>query len=368
MSIMRKGLVALGAAALLALGVATPAQAGGSDSPTPYTVDSAGITLPTPDTFPDGGHVNLTTSQGGKGIHFESLNNQPSGQWIGQSFIPWSAFGLTDCDTVSWVQVSLYNEHYGEGGQESITVGNCGPPEEPEVIPNALYLSHAQICGSVDITLRNVSPWIYPTSVKIDGVHSYGPTVDNRTDGKLNGPQKDVSKTRTIAFAEDTGTHTVEYRIDAGSEKNLYKDTPLNEWVVLTVESDCEPNIPDQPEPLTGTEERTADAVCVAPKDGTAKIVTEERTWTQEYVLNGNAWVLSEKVYGDWAIVDQATVESDDCAAPVPPVTPEPPSEDRLATTGTDPTPYGLAGLAILVAGGAAIGGRKLALFKGGEG
>jgi len=111
------------------------AHAGGSDSPTPYTVNSEGITLPTGQTFPAHGHVNLTTSQGGKGIHFDPNNNQPGGQWIGQRFIPWSAFGLKECDTVSWVQVSLYNEHYGEGGQSPVTVGDCPPTEEPPPAP-----------------------------------------------------------------------------------------------------------------------------------------------------------------------------------------------------------------------------------------
>ena len=104
---------------------------GGSDSPNPYTVDSAGITLPAGQTFQDHGHVNLVTSAGGKGIHFEALNNQPSGKWIGEGFIPWSAFGLVSCDTVSWVQLSQFNEHYGEGGQPAVTVGPC--PESPEV-------------------------------------------------------------------------------------------------------------------------------------------------------------------------------------------------------------------------------------------
>jgi LPXTG-motif cell wall-anchored protein len=65
--------------------------------------------------------------------------------------------------------------------------------------------------------------------------------VDNRTDGKLNGPQKDASKTRTITFPEDSGTHTVKYVMDAGSEKDLYKDKAVGEWTVLTIETDCAP-------------------------------------------------------------------------------------------------------------------------------
>ena len=107
---------------------------------------------------------------------------------------------------------------------------------------NFLESSHTVTCGSATITLRNVSPWIYPMTVQIDGVTSYGPVVDNRTDGGLSGPQKDQTRTRTINFAEDTGTHTVRYRVEAGSENKLYKGLPVGEWTEFTVESDCLPN------------------------------------------------------------------------------------------------------------------------------
>lgn len=311
-----RGLIAAPILALALIAVPTAAHAGGSDSPTPYAVTSAGITLPEGDTFPAHGHVNLTTSQGGKGLHFDPNNGHPGGAWIGQSFIPWSAFGLTTCDTVSWVQIHGYNEHYGEGGQPAVTVGDCAeepPAEEPEVVPNALYLSHSVTCGRVEITLRNVSPWIYPVSVKIDGVHSYGPTVDNRTGGKLNGPQKDQSATRVIEFAEDSGTHTVEYRIDAGSERDLYVGTPLNEWTTLVVESDCEPNIPPKPKAKKGIDFR-ADAICTAePATGDLVTTLEKRAWTRDWVLVDNAWELGEKVYGDWEVVESAGVPWPKC-------------------------------------------------------
>lgn len=124
---------------LLASGVGlflpTEASAtGGSDSPTPYSVTEFGVTLPDGESFEDGGHVNITSSLGSKGIHFEALNNQPSGEWIGQNFLPWSAFGLTCGDTVSWVQVWKYNEHFGEGGQEPVAVHcDTNPPVDPPV-------------------------------------------------------------------------------------------------------------------------------------------------------------------------------------------------------------------------------------------
>ena len=111
--------------------------------------------------------------------------------------------------------------------------------------PHFLDSSHVQSCGQVEITLRNVSPWIFPMSVEIDGVHSYGPTVDNRTDTNgdgtkdLNGPQLDQSLTRTITFPEDSGSHTVRYRVQAGTEDDLYRNLPVGTWTELTVDTDC---------------------------------------------------------------------------------------------------------------------------------
>ncbi|WP_425837047.1 hypothetical protein [Microbacterium sp. PA5] len=109
-----------------------PAHAGGSDDPTPYTVAEDGITLPVGVTFPDGGHVNMRTLDGaGYGIHFEALNNQPSGVYIGTSFLPWSALGLDPATVcVAWVQMSMFNEHHGEGGQTPVGRG-CAPEPTP---------------------------------------------------------------------------------------------------------------------------------------------------------------------------------------------------------------------------------------------
>lgn len=116
-------------------------------------------------------------------------------------------------------------------------------------VPHFIESSHVQSCRSVDITLHNVSPWIYPMSVETDGVHTYGPTVDNRTDMNgdgdvtdpidLSGPQKDQIRTRTITFPEDSGTHTVRYRVQAGTEDDLYKNLPVGTWTELTIETDC---------------------------------------------------------------------------------------------------------------------------------
>ena len=125
-------------AGILGAGIASvcvPAFAGGSDAATPYTVSEAGITLPAGQVFQDNGHVNIRTTTGSYGIHFESLNNQPSGKWIGQSFLPWSAFGLDPAAVcVVWVQIAEFNEHFGEGGQAPVGAG-CSPA--PSVTPTA---------------------------------------------------------------------------------------------------------------------------------------------------------------------------------------------------------------------------------------
>ncbi|MFC6325516.1 hypothetical protein ACFP59_06310, partial [Microbacterium koreense] len=136
----RGRLAAVGALSLLlgaggALITSAPALAAGSDAPTPYTVGTSGITLPDGAVFTDGGHVNVRANQGNRGIHFESRNNQPSGAWIGESFLPWEAFGYdTESVCVEWVQIGDYDEHYGEGGQPPVGNG-CEPevPVDPEV-------------------------------------------------------------------------------------------------------------------------------------------------------------------------------------------------------------------------------------------
>lgn len=129
---MKKIWIALLAVAALML-MGAPAHATGSDGVPPYDVGVEGITLNNGDTFPAHGHVNIkfTDYEGNdeqsSGIHFDPNNNQPGGAWIGESFIPWSAFGLTDDFCITWVQIHGYNQHYGEGPTKSM----CIPPVDP---------------------------------------------------------------------------------------------------------------------------------------------------------------------------------------------------------------------------------------------
>ncbi len=142
----RKVITGIAVATLTVLGsIAAPtaANAGGSDSPTPYSVTESGITLPAGDVFRDNGHVNIKTSGGARGLHFEGKcvirtdaecagQRHDAAQFIGQTTIPWSAFGLSGEFCVTWVQISQYNEHFGEGGQPSVCVGEKKTPT-PEV-------------------------------------------------------------------------------------------------------------------------------------------------------------------------------------------------------------------------------------------
>ncbi len=121
------------AASSLLLTPAAAAQApGGSDAPVPYTVTAEGVTLPDGAAFPDGGHVNVRYTVDGveraAGIHFETLNDQPSGAYVGESFLPWSALTDSTSFCVTWVQVSLYDEHFGEGAQEPVCTDDVPTP------------------------------------------------------------------------------------------------------------------------------------------------------------------------------------------------------------------------------------------------
>lgn len=112
--------------------MAAPAYAGGSDSPTQYSVTNEGITLPDGVTFQEQGHVNVRTESGaGRNIHFESFSD-----WIGKSFIPWSAFNIHYPECIAWVQIHGFNEHFGEGGQSPVCLPDPNPPvtEEPPVV------------------------------------------------------------------------------------------------------------------------------------------------------------------------------------------------------------------------------------------
>lgn len=124
-------IIALLAALVAAFVVSGPAHAGGSDSPTPYTVTAQGVTFPRPLAAHD--HVNIRLTDGtSRGLHLDPNNGHPGGAWIGATFLPWSALGIPADSCVSWIQWSGANEHFGEGGQPPVCLT---PSPTPTVTP-----------------------------------------------------------------------------------------------------------------------------------------------------------------------------------------------------------------------------------------
>ena len=141
-------------------GAVSPAGATTSDAPTLYTVDTNGVTLPSPYVFEASNHVNVKTAPDGTaypGLHLDPNNGHPGAPYIGQTFIPWSAMGVPACSPVGWVQVghndpAINNPHYGEGGQPVITTAGC---TEPPIKPKPLVVTdtkEVKDCEALTVT------------------------------------------------------------------------------------------------------------------------------------------------------------------------------------------------------------------------
>lgn len=145
---------------------------------------------------------------------------------------------------------------------------------------------------------------------------------------------------------------------------HLNSAAPADASVILrSVTSDCG-NASwgiTQPAGLTGTEESVGDLVCDEPLDGTGTIATWGRDWSQAYIPNETrtGFVLGEKVFGEYYLIDSESVDAEECA-PVtpptePPATPESPKPTPLTglpVTGVEDTaPWVLAGLLAIAAG-----------------
>jgi hypothetical protein len=111
----------------------------------PFTVTAEGVTLPDGQTFPDGGHVNIQATGPHNDLHFEAkcidrvvaecATLHDAAQFIGKSFIPWSAFGLSEGDCISWVQVAGIPKHFGDAGEAPICLG--GTPSTTDPTPSS---------------------------------------------------------------------------------------------------------------------------------------------------------------------------------------------------------------------------------------
>lgn len=212
---MNKIIPTLAVATALVLVPTFAAHAGGSDSPTPYSVTNEGITLPAGYTFEDNGHVNIQSNLGNKGIHFEALNNQPSGQWIGATFLPWSAFGVDPAGLcVTWVQLSKFNEHHGEGGQAPVGAG-CNPvipPVDPLVDPPTVEICWLLPNGGTE---QNVT---WPQTYVADCVSPCEQTlqVDRYLASEAPGFYADNVLTQGEDYQSDTQRGAISWRFVVG--------------------------------------------------------------------------------------------------------------------------------------------------------
>ncbi len=137
-------LVAVALVPAVGLVAAAPALAAGSHAPTPYAVTADGLTLPEGSTFADDGHVNVRYVVDGRQrpahAHFEAKCITRSdaecagarhelAQRIGERFLSWDAMGIPQDACITWVQMSAFNEHFGEGRQQPVC--RTAAPAEP---------------------------------------------------------------------------------------------------------------------------------------------------------------------------------------------------------------------------------------------
>lgn len=244
---MKKILAVVIAAVVLAMAGLSfgSANAVGSDGPTPYTVNASGVTLPAGETFQANGHVNIKYVVDGdhavktKGIHFDPNNNQPGGAWIGKSNIPWSGFGLTGKFCVTWVQVAGYNEHFGEGGQQPVCVGDT-PTTPPSADNKKVELCHATGSATNPYTKIEVSVSAFYNAGHIDHNNDIWNAFSYTTkDGRVvNVPSR--GNTALLAFADcvqppaDTPVTKpdVVYNDDCYTKDDVFSMAPGNGYTV----------------------------------------------------------------------------------------------------------------------------------------
>lgn len=87
----------------------------------------------------------------------------------------------------------------------------------------------------------------------------------------------------------------------------------------------CAKVIVPKPDALTGTETRNGTPVCVEPRNGTATMTTETRSWTQDYSMDESGeWALGSKDFTKWVVQSTETFADKACAAMVVPEVDEP--------------------------------------------
>lgn len=145
----------------------------------------------------------------------------------------------------------FYENGTPRAGHEDDYLGECREDEEEEEESEVPSMSSIVSCGQIDMTFNNPTNWFFSFDYKVDGEVGHDDAYTNMQ--IANGPfagqffgqrfnEVDVAanstQSRTVTFAEDSGTHTVEYRLFRGAENDLYLD-----WVSSEeINSDCNEN------------------------------------------------------------------------------------------------------------------------------
>lgn len=234
---MYKKLITATIAVALAFAGATPAMAAGSDGATPYTVSTSGITLPAGTTFEANGHVNVKISRADKSgtyvvnTHFDPNNNQPGGAYIGKDFLP---VNLAPGECIVWVQLSLYNEHFGEGGQSPV----CAPVVvvEPPVVEPPVVVPPVVVDTKETKTLK----WLIPNNVNPNTSNKIWPQTPYTTEAcgtgwiQVDKYRYGTAEERAIVDAlDDDGFLTF--------ENGKYEDSAVVLWSDFEQQKPCPP-------------------------------------------------------------------------------------------------------------------------------
>lgn len=180
-------------------------------------------------------------------------------------------------------------------GQEATTVpdGQCGvtscaatPTCEDPTRPS---MSSVVTCGQIDMTFTNPTRWFFSFDYRVDDEDGQPDAYSTMTiangpwAGWLFGDRYNIvdvlagqTENRTVTFDEDSGDHTVAYRLWRGAENDYYLD-----WVSREVESDCEENIygcTDETATNYDAEATHDDESCVYPSSSPSPSVSPQPT------------------------------------------------------------------------------------------
>lgn len=161
--------------------------------------------------------------------------------------------GTTHFNTISVGYPAAYGPagHFYENGtpragHEDDYLGECRDENEEESEDPSM--SSIVSCGQIDMIFNNPTPWFFSFDYRIDGEAGHDDAYTNMVianglfAGELFGQRfnevdvvTNTSQSKTVTFPEDSGTHSVSYRLFRGAENDLY----LN-WENKEIGSDCE--------------------------------------------------------------------------------------------------------------------------------